>query len=1290
MTEVGRVTAVIDGDISGLTSALNQARSQATTAVSGIEGQFKSGLTKATTGNWKDVGRTVGSDLVSGITAPLGSLGGAASTIATALGPTGIAATAAVAGAAMIGSAASRSAMEWEAGLSRISKTTGIEKGTVAYAELDSGLKNLYTTLPTTAESLQSVAAAAGSLGIERSSIAGFTEVAIEMGSAFEIPAEEAATAMGKIKGQLKSLPEGATDSAEFARKMGSAVDYVGNNFNATEKDVLDFSTRVAGSMSTLGGSAYEVAGWGGMLSSVFPSAERAAGSFDSLLTQLTTNTDSQAAASELLGISTEEFMRAMSTDPSDTLLRIGSAMEALPADKVQQTAKALGGSYGMDTLVKMVGHTEEWRQAIEDTVAAGEQGTSIGQSFAAGANTAQASFQVLKNSISAILSDIGGPINSTLTPVLTSLTGTFNGIRAIGENLWEPFTTAISPATEAVSMLASGVGTLGGMTLSGLVSSTSAVNTAFQTGKAFVTAFKDELTNVTTSSSTFQTLSGYVEKVGDAFDSLKDKASDTLSGIASWLSGAIPSAISGVTEKLGSMFSGVTESLGLGGAAESVGGAVSGVTGFFSNVYDRAAKELGWKTEEATADGTKKGMEKGAEKAKDGLEKATASAVSAGAESGLDTAYWSWVEQLQSQGIQTGTATALGEAMAGRTTPLITGTGRESWKSGGWSTTATIAGIEVGIRHDVAAQGSTYILRVNGKDTGIKRSVDNFDTTPRADIVLSMLNEAGLSADRGTALDLANKPLQAAQWRLSQETTVTTDVYLDFAKNLRTEMEGAGEDVGTAFAEGIVPDTATIDSRLSAIRQLKLYDPAEAKKQGADNAIAYLEALKDTIESVEAAKAKVLLDPDDENARAELERSVSRLDIYLAENPLTVKIEADTQPLYQQVLAAVRDLSGTELKIKLSELGIYDPEKYTKYAQSEFASWIGSYAEKGMAPAWGTEDYQTLYSWYTFLLGQYDTLDANNKELTWQLSRFLTGQVDAFGEINKLVGNTDGIKNSIDQSNNLLSKTAENTSDMCEAMSEFGIAQEKGWGEMGLGLTSFIGNTADYKAFLETEYERGAYHPAPVELGSMSKWKAEMEEYLGKSEETITFPAVLDTSQADSQLDEFKDKATEEQKIPIQVDDSTAMSAIAAIDAAASRPVTKLVYVQEVGGGGGYGGGYNPYSGAYSGYTGSFTPETGGMSGGIYWLPTFASGDVYVPRPTLAVVGDRPGGEWIGGIDQAIARFGSITTSQPQIKIDAPLNINAPVYGVDDLEAVLEAHKEGIMRAIYNAVQGL
>jgi hypothetical protein len=346
------------------------------------------------------------------------------------------------------------------------------------------------------------------------------------------------------------------------------------------------------------------------------------------------------------------------------------------------------------------------------------------------------------------------------------------------------------------------------------------------------------------------------------------------------------------------------------------------------------------------------------------------------------------------------------------------------------------------------------------------------------------------------------------------------------------------------------------------------------------------------------------------------------------------------------------------------------------------------------MAPAWGTEDYSTLYDWYTWLLENYETLDANNKELTWQLSRFLTGQVEAFGEIDRLVGNTDGIKNSIDESNNLLSQISETSSEECECvMSEFGKAQESKWDELGLGLQSFVGSTEDYNAFLESEYERGAYHPAPVELGSMSTWKAEMEEYLGKNQEEITFPAVLDTSEADTQLDEFKTKAEEEQKMPLKVDDSAAMSAIAAIDAAASRPVTKMVYVQEVnvGGGGGYGGGYNPYSGAYSDYTGSFTSETGGMQGGIYWLPTFAEGDVFVPRPTLAVVGDRPGGEWVGGIDQAVARFGSQAGSASIRVVNVTVNQNVDIANVgttkEELQSTLQEQSDWLKTEICRQV---
>lgn len=594
MTEVGRITAIIDGDISKLTSALNLARSQATNAVAGIETGMKGGLKNGLAGiNWNGLGMDTASDYLRGITAGMGPIGTALEGVATALGPTGMVAVAAIAGGAIIAKAAYDAASAWEAGMAQISKTTGIERGSSGFNDLSEDLKDLYATMPTTMSEIQNVAKSAGSLGIEESSIAGYTRVALEMGSAFDIPAEEAAVAVGKVQGQLKSLD--GLDSAQFARNFGSAVDYIGNNFNATEKDVLDFSTRVSGSLSALGSSAYEIAGWGGMLSSVFPSAERAAGSFDALLNQLTTNTESQAVAAELLGTNTEDFMRAMTTDPTDTLLRIGSALEALPSEKLMETTKTLGGTYGMDTLNKMVGHTEEWREAIEGAVEAGEKGTSIGESFAAGSDNAKAAIQELKNSVETILIDIGGPPLEAFTPLISGLAGGLNDIRTIGENLWGPLTTALGPLTTSVGVIVSGVGTMARLQLDGLVLASEALNKAWEIGGKYADAIKAEIIEIIENSSTFQTASGYVNDLRDAFQRLYDKVSEVYDKIITGLTDAIPTAISGTASAIG----GLLDEAGLGGLTDATGG----IFDFFGDVNARVwGEDIG----KETADGIK------------------------------------------------------------------------------------------------------------------------------------------------------------------------------------------------------------------------------------------------------------------------------------------------------------------------------------------------------------------------------------------------------------------------------------------------------------------------------------------------------------------------------------------------------------------------------------------------------------------------------------------------------------------------------------------------------------
>ena len=110
MTDAGKITAIIDGDISGLTNALNQAKGQATTAVSGIEGSFKGGLKAGL------------SDVTSGMAASLGPVG----SVMTALGPAGIAAGAGIAaiGGALYSSV--QAAASFETSMSGVAKTTGL------------------------------------------------------------------------------------------------------------------------------------------------------------------------------------------------------------------------------------------------------------------------------------------------------------------------------------------------------------------------------------------------------------------------------------------------------------------------------------------------------------------------------------------------------------------------------------------------------------------------------------------------------------------------------------------------------------------------------------------------------------------------------------------------------------------------------------------------------------------------------------------------------------------------------------------------------------------------------------------------------------------------------------------------------------------------------------------------------------------------------------------------------------------------------------------------------------
>jgi hypothetical protein len=988
------------------------------------------------------------------------------------------------------------------------------------------------------------------------------------------------------------------------------------------------------------------------MLSSVFPSAERAAGSFDALLNQLTTNEKSQAEAASLLGVSTEEFMQAMSTDPSDTILRIGSALESLPADKLLSTAKTLGGSYGMDALTKMAGHTDEWRQSIEDTVEAGKKGESIGESFEAGADNMKASIQVLKNSFNAILKDIGGPINAAITPVINSMAGSLNAVRQIGENLWEPMTAGLGPLITGISQVTGMIGTMGSMNLSILVAGTGRLNDAFRTGKAYVEAFKEEILKTVTSSSQFQTLENALEGIKNKLSEVGAFWGDIFGDIVNGLANAIPTAVSGAVSALGSLASQGLNKIGLGGVAEGASSLFGDVAAFWDRVSTNAKEKLGIATEAAVEKGTEEGMVQGAQNAKSGITGAVADAV--------NEAFWSAAGSRQNAGISQDKAYFLEWLTSVTGEPVISASGKNKWESAAWESAPVQEGnIKYQLKYKPEKVGGKYTLArtlPNGKTEEVARYNVTSDVDRPADEASIALQAMSMQADidfgASNFANLANIP------QMDQGVEVR-GIFTNVAGAIESEIESTGNMINQSIKDNWF-DPETLESAASRMRNLRLFDPEEFSRQGGDNALAYIGAMQDKLESLEAARIRLEADPDDAQAQAEVQRLIGDLQLLAASNPLVVTIDGDDSPLISKVINAFS--KGGDL----SKLGISNVERFFSASMEEEVANLQQYLQKGLAPTPGSDLYSYYYEKYKALVDNYDSLSDRDKQYTWDLGTALHEGGSYWEEFGIRAGVTlDGINSKTKGTSVGFDQLKSAMQDCTETMSEFGLWQEENAETLFQG--SYIG--AGGEQYLDWKLNQiqsiAATQKAMASVGGA---------VLGKDYTDFELSPTIDTSAAESQLSSLKSQMAEEQKIPISVDDSQAMSAISAINAAASAPVTKPVYVQQIGSIGGYGGG-----GGSSGSDWWDNPY-----GSPYYLPSYAEGDVFVPEPTLAVVGDRPGGEWIGGIDQAIERFGG--GGGGQVVINAPMTIQGNVYGVDDLAAYMDERDRQIEAKLSNA----
>lgn len=209
----------------------------------------------------------------------------------------------------------SQASMDFESAITGVAKTTDLTDSELA--TMSDSIKALSTEIPATTEEIAAVAEAAGQLGIQKDALLDFTEIMTMLGTATNMTADEAATALARFA----NITGMATDN--YGR-LGSVIVDLGNNFATTESEIVAMGTRLASAGKLAGLTEPEIMALAAAMSSVGIKAEAGGTAMTQTLNAIekavAKGGDDLAEFARIAGMSSEEFSSAWKNDAMSAL----------------------------------------------------------------------------------------------------------------------------------------------------------------------------------------------------------------------------------------------------------------------------------------------------------------------------------------------------------------------------------------------------------------------------------------------------------------------------------------------------------------------------------------------------------------------------------------------------------------------------------------------------------------------------------------------------------------------------------------------------------------------------------------------------------------------------------------------------------------------------------------------------------------------------------------------------------------------------------------------------------
>ncbi|MCX2696401.1 phage tail tape measure protein [Ochrobactrum chromiisoli] len=214
--------------------------------------------------------------------------------------------------------------------------------------------------IPTSAEGIAEIVAAAGQSNIPYQELGKFTEMVAKVAVAWDVSERETSESLAKIKTQLNMN----TDEIGL---YADAINHLSNNTAATAPNLVDFAKRVAAQGDMFGFTATQSLAFGGAMIAAGGETEVAATSFRNMgmaLADAANAPKRTQAAFKAIGVNSQKISKAFNKDSVGTMLDVFERINKLPE---HERLSAAIGVFGREAraLMPLINDTRELRRQL-------------------------------------------------------------------------------------------------------------------------------------------------------------------------------------------------------------------------------------------------------------------------------------------------------------------------------------------------------------------------------------------------------------------------------------------------------------------------------------------------------------------------------------------------------------------------------------------------------------------------------------------------------------------------------------------------------------------------------------------------------------------------------------------------------------------------------------------------------------------------------------------------------------------------------------------------------------